>query len=78
VDPVTTQLSGAGRIVRLPEVLRRVGLRRSSLYRQISLGMFPRPIRLGLRASGWLEAEVDDWINERIRASRPGEEKDAE
>jgi prophage regulatory protein len=34
-------------------------------------GTFPKPISLGSRAVGWLEHEIDDWLDRRIRASRP-------
>ena len=33
-------------------------------------GAFPNPIRLGARAVGWIESEVDAWIREQIAASR--------
>ncbi|MEW6441889.1 MAG: AlpA family transcriptional regulator [bacterium] len=59
------------RILRLREVRERTGLARSSLYQQIAQGKFPRQIRLGLRSAGWLESEVNAWIAERIRVSRP-------
>ena len=57
------------RILRRPEVLSRTGLSKSSLYAKISEGGFPKPMKLGRRAVGWPEAEVDGWINARI-ASR--------
>lgn len=34
-------------VLRMPEVLRRVGLSRSALWRRIAVGQFPRPIKLG-------------------------------
>lgn len=51
------------RIIRLPEVKRRVGLSRSSIYDYIQKGMFPKQISLGARAVGWLEADIDLWID---------------
>ena len=33
-------------------------------------GRFPRPVSLCARAVGWVEAEVDKWIRERIAESR--------
>ena len=57
-------------LLRLEEVMRRTGLRRSALYQMIRKVEFPAPIKLGLRASGWIESEIDDWINGRIRQSR--------
>jgi len=57
-------------ILRLPDVLGRTGLSRSTLYARISEGLFPTPIALGRRAVGWLESEIDDWIARRVEASR--------
>ena len=45
--------------VTLPEVLRRKGGGKSSLYSAIKVGGFPKPIKLGLRRIGWPEHEVD-------------------
>lgn len=43
-------------ILRLPQVKLRVGLSRSSIYLAVFQGKFPRPVSLGVRAVGWLEA----------------------
>ena len=58
------------KILRLPEVRSRTGLSRSTIYAHMSDHEFPRPIDLGPRAVGWLESEVNDWLNERIQSSR--------
>ena len=58
-------------ILRLPAVKARTGLSRSSIYLRISQSEFPKPISLGSRAVGWIETEVDDWLDQRIDASRP-------
>jgi prophage regulatory protein len=59
-------------IERLPDVLRRVGWSRSTLYSRIEQGRFPKPIPLGSsHAVGWLSAEVTAAIEEMVRASRP-------
>lgn len=50
-------------ILRLPEVMRRTGLSRASVYKQAKLGRFPRPRKITKRASGWLESEVTAWVN---------------
>lgn len=57
-------------ILRLPTVKTRTGLSRSTIYNRMKEGDFPKPIRLGPRAVGWLENEVDAWIAEQIKASR--------
>ena len=57
-------------ILRLPAVKARTGLSRSTIYLRISEGHFPKAICLGGRAVGWIEAEVNDWLNQQIKASR--------
>ena len=61
---------GSVRFLRLPEVLARTGLSRSTIYVRLDQGRFPRPVSLGGRAVGWIEAEVDEWMRERIATSR--------
>ncbi|MBI6549935.1 helix-turn-helix transcriptional regulator [Xenorhabdus lircayensis] len=56
--------------IKLPEVCRRTGLGKSTIYKYISEGNFPRQIKTGSRASAFIESEVDGWINRRIIASR--------
>jgi prophage regulatory protein len=63
---------GQARFLRLPEVLARTGLSRSTIYVRLDQGRFPRPVSLGGRAVGWIESEVDEWIRERIDESRVG------
>jgi prophage regulatory protein len=55
----------ANAVLRLPEVMRRTGLRRSSIYNRITVNEFPKSFSLGGAARGWLESEVDDWIAAR-------------
>lgn len=57
-------------ILRLPAVKSRTGLSRSTIYLRISEERFPRPISLGGRAVGWIEAEINDWLNQQIVNSR--------
>jgi prophage regulatory protein len=57
-------------IIRLPVVLARTGLSRSEIYRREALGQFPRRVSLGARSVGWPSDEIQDWIEQRIRASR--------
>ena len=58
------------RILRMPQVVEMVGLSRASIYNKIRDDEFPRQVKLG-RLSGWLESEVQGWIREQIRQSRP-------
>jgi prophage regulatory protein len=59
-----------GTIIRLPEVMKRTGLKRSSVYALMKKKNFPQSIDLGIRGVGWLEKEVDIWVTQRIEASR--------
>lgn len=56
------------RIIRLPEVLDRVGLSRTTIYEKMKNGEFPKQLKFG-RTSGWLESEIDAWI-EKLANSR--------
>lgn len=58
------------RIIRLPLVIERTGLSRSSIYEHISNGNFPKQVSLGPHSVGWVENEINAWIEARISASR--------
>jgi prophage regulatory protein len=60
------------KILKLNEVIGGVKLSRSSIYLKISKGEFPKPIKLSDRAIGWVESEIDEWIDEQIQKSRNG------
>jgi len=63
-------------ILRRPQVSARTGLCRSSIYAKISEGKFPEPVHLGVRAVGWLEDEIEEWLTTRAEARRgPSSEK---
>ena len=57
-------------ILRLPAVKTRTGLSRSTIYLRVSQGTFPKPVSLGARAVGWVEAEIQEWLERQIEASR--------
>ena len=57
-------------ILRLPDVKRSTGLSRSTIYLRVAQGTFPKPVHLGERSVGWLEAEVQEWLQCRIESSR--------
>lgn len=54
-------------LIKLPEVLRQVGLGKSAVYEMIAAETFPAPIKLG-RYSRWSQQEVQDWITEQKAA----------
>jgi len=58
-------------ILRRKQVETRTGLSRSTIYTRIAEGSFPRPINLGGgRAVGWIESEINEWLQARIVQSR--------
>ena len=63
----------AHEILRLQTVMARTGLSRSSIYAKMNKGEFPRSIKLGPRAVGWVGAEIDAHIQDCIDASRSGD-----
>jgi len=64
------------KIIRRKQVEERIALSRSAIYDKLSPSSprfdpsFPRPITLGPNSVGWIEAEVDIWIQARVDASR--------
>ena len=58
------------KILRLPAVIDKTGLSRATIYLKISKKTFPLPISLGERSVGWLESEVEAWIQGQIEYSR--------
>ena len=60
-------------LLRLPDVLERVGLSRSSLYQLVAAGRFPKPVALSSRAVGWSSTAIADWIQDRIATAQRAE-----
>jgi len=54
------------RLIRLKEVQHRVGLGRSTIYRWMAEGKFPKPIQLGGYAVAWAQEDIDGWIATRL------------
>ncbi|PLR64539.1 AlpA family transcriptional regulator [Pseudomonas sp. QC2] len=54
------------RIIRLKDVINSTGLARSTIYKYIDEGTFPKSVSLGERCVGWVEGEVHEWILARI------------
>lgn len=50
------------RILRLNDVIEKTGLARSTIYKYVESGIFPKPISLGGRSVGWVDSEVHQWI----------------
>jgi len=65
------------KILKLPAVTEITGKCRSAIYQQIGEGTFPKQINLGPRAVGWLESDIQDWIDLRIQERDLGGNKNA-
>jgi prophage regulatory protein len=57
------------KIIRLPEVISTTGLARSTIYKKIAEKSFPKPISLGPKSVGWLERDVQAWVELRLQLS---------
>ena len=58
------------RFLRLPQVMEKTGIGRSSIYAKVRDGSFPPPIQLSQRIIAWIEDEIDAWMEERITARK--------
>jgi prophage regulatory protein len=61
---------GNERLIRLPQVEHLTSLKRAHIYALARRGQFPKPLKVGARASAWRESLVLAWIQERIRESQ--------
>jgi prophage regulatory protein len=53
-------------MLRLPEVIKRVGLKRSSIYRLIKLGKFPCNYKISDSAVAWDKSQIDEWLENKV------------
>ena len=53
-------------LIRLNEVKEYTGLGRSSIYKYMNDGLFPRSVSLGERATAWVDTEIIEWVQDRI------------
>lgn len=56
------------RIIRKPELLKKVGLSYPTIWRKEKAGKFPKKVTLGENSCGWIESEVDEWISSLAEA----------
>ncbi len=61
------------RIIRIDEVSQLTGLARSTIYKKVSEGSFPPPVRLGARSVGWRLTDIDVWLRAPERQWDPSE-----
>ena len=60
------------RIIKRPGVEAITGLSRSSIYAMMENGTFPKAVKISQRSVGWLEHEVQEWLKNRVSATRQG------
>jgi len=60
------KISIAPVVWRLPQVLEFTARSRSSILRDVGLGLFPKPVKLGQFSVGWLAVEIQGWLADRI------------
>jgi prophage regulatory protein len=70
MNAVTSATDQTIRVLRLPEVCSVTGLGRSMIYQMEADQRFPKRVRIGTRAVGWLEGEIRAWLQKRIELSR--------
>lgn len=70
MDTLAPQRVRHVQILRLPAVCRATGLGRSMVYQLEASNQFPRRVKLGARAVGWIEEEIQSWLEDRIAESR--------
>jgi prophage regulatory protein len=64
------------KIVRLKQLTERIGLGRSTIYDRMDVqsprydATFPKPIKLGAAAVGWIDSEITTWIEQRMSAKK--------
>ncbi|WP_228723325.1 helix-turn-helix transcriptional regulator [Desulfosediminicola flagellatus] len=56
------QEDGKENILRIRDVVKRVGMSKATIYRLVDAGKFPKQINIGVKATGWIESEVDEWL----------------
>jgi prophage regulatory protein len=70
MTPLARPASAAIQILRLPQVRARTGLCRTMIYQLEAEHQFPRRVKIGVWAVGWIEGEVQDWLTQRVERSR--------
>ena len=70
MTPLARPASVAIQILRLPQVRARTGLCRTMIYQLEAEHQFPRRVKIGARAVGWIEGEVEEWLAQRVERSR--------
>jgi prophage regulatory protein len=60
------------RFIRASEVVRMIGVSRTTLWRMVRAGVFPQPVRITKRNTGYVFDDVESWIRNRAQRTAPG------
>jgi prophage regulatory protein len=74
---MSSNYNGTIRFLRLPQVIERVGLSRSTIYSLIDQGRFPPAIPLSVQARAWSSKAIEEWMQERLADGDTGPAKSA-
>jgi prophage regulatory protein len=69
VENQMTACQNAIKLLRLPQVMEMTGLRKTKIYELNAEGAFPRRVRITAHSVGWVEAEVQAWLAQRVESS---------
>ncbi len=67
---MANQISNFHRVIRAADVLKRIRISKTQLYRLIQSGSFPRPTKLSERVVVWEEKAVDDWLAQKLGVAK--------
>ena len=56
------QMQGGEKLIRLPELLKTVGISRATAYRYVANGRLPKPVKLSSRCVAWKASAVNEWL----------------
>lgn len=70
---IKTETPSKKRAMHIEEVLKKIGLGRSSLYLMVNEGRFPKPVKYN-RAVRWIDQEVEEWLENHMRARDAGQD----
>lgn len=51
--------------LKIKDVVEKVSLGQSTIYKMVSLGTFPKPFQIAPNRVAWVESEIEDWLAER-------------
>ena len=59
---IANQMQGGEKLIRLPELLRTIGVSRATAYRYMESGRLPKPMKLSSRCVAWKASAINEWL----------------